>query len=259
MNTDTENLRAPAISSTTTGSLPLDPKRLISLPYDSSRLFSIMNPVFVAGQGLVVQFIGSNPGEGVSTITRDFALTAAQYTNEPVLLLDFDWGRDSHFTYFQQAFKQQSLNIDLESTLNLSVDVSPLVGLSGPSGTVAPLTFHRLPGIGLILGRTSLALRAMPERTPCILSQPNIWDELRSHFILTVVDSPPSNQSYDGIVLSGSMDAVVLVVRAESTRRPVVENLRDRLIAQGAPLVGLVLNQRHFYIPKLVYRFLERL
>jgi Mrp family chromosome partitioning ATPase len=259
MNTIVENTPAPVISPSVGGHHALNPLQFMSLPSDIGRLFSLMNPAFVAGHGLAVQFIGAQPGEGVSTIARDFALTAAQHVDGPVLLLDFDWGRDSHFTHFQRLFQQRGEPIDLAAPVELGIDLSPLVGLSGPYSAVSPLTFHDLPGLDVILGRTACGLGAMPDRLPSILNRPDIWTELRRHFMVIVVDSPPSSQSFDGIVLSGAMDAVVLVVRAESTRAPVVEDLRDRLIAQGAPLAGLVLNQRRFYIPRMIYRLLDRL
>lgn len=249
----------PVNSSGAVGSAVLNPQLFMSLSSDIGRLFSLMNPAFVAGQGLAVQFIGAQSGEGVSTIARDFALTAAQHVAGPVLLLDFDWGCDSHFAHFQKVLEQQGATTNFEAPVTLDIDLNPLVGVSGPPSDLAPLTFHALPELGLILGRTAAVLGAMPQRIPSILNRPDIWTALRRHFMMIVVDSPPASQSFDGIVLSGAMDAVVLVVRAESTRAPVVEGLRDRLIANGAPLAGLVLNQRRFYIPKRIYRLLDRL
>lgn len=249
---------ANTLSQNATRRRPLDPVSFMSLAPEACRLFTLINPVLVPGQGLTVQFIGAQPDEGVSTIARDFALTAAQYIEEPVLLLDFDPAQDSHFLHFQRVLKRLGQSGDLAATLDLDIDLSPLVGGRNTSNT-PPVIFHTLPEIRLILGRLDTSSGTLPGRVPCILNRPQVWDKLRSRFMLTVVDSPPSSQSFDSIVISGAMDAVVLVVRAESTRIPVVENLRDRLLAQGAPLVGLVLNRRRFYIPKSVYRLLQRL
>jgi Mrp family chromosome partitioning ATPase len=47
---------------------------------------------------------------------------------------------------------------------------------------------------------------------------------------------------------------VVLVVEAESSRTPVVADLRDMIMARGANLAGIVLNKRRFYIPEKIYR-----
>ena len=39
----------------------------------------------------VIQFIGSRAGEGTSTLIREFALTASQHSNKPVLLVEADF------------------------------------------------------------------------------------------------------------------------------------------------------------------------
>ena len=255
----TDSTQAPASSPRVVQRAPLDPALFLSLAPETSRLFSAMNPILVAGQGLTVQFIGANTDEGVSTIARDFALTAAQYVEGLVLLLDFDWGRDSHFTHFQQALKPHGKDLHLEQPLNLEIDLNPLLRFPDQSGASSTFKFYRLPETQLVLGRQDSGSGDQPEVTPCILNRPDIWAMLRRQFMLTVVDSPPANHSFEGVAFSGAMDAVVIVVRAEFTRTPVVENLRDRLIAQGAPLAGIVLNQRRFYIPKFIYHILDRL
>ena len=53
------------------------------------------------------------------------------------------------------------------------------------------------------------------------------------------------------------MDAVVLVVAAEMTRSPIVQNLADKLQAQNAPIAGITFNKRKLYIPDGVYKWLE--
>ncbi len=237
---------------------PVDPGVFLSLAPESSRLFSLMNPVFTPGQGLTVQFIGANPSEGVSTIARDFALTAAQYVQGSVLLLDFDWGRNSHFQHFQTVLEREGRAGPAMQPFALDIDLSPMLRLP-ESESGFPFHFDLVPEANLILGRQIPHPENASWTKPCVLNRPDIWAILRRQFTLTVVDAPPAGQSLDGIAISGAMDAVVLVVRAESTRTPVVENLRDRLIAQGAPLVGLVLNRRRFYIPKFVYHILDRL
>jgi len=84
------------------------PGNLSALLFDpaaAERLFSLLNPVFAPGEGLVVQFISANSGEGVSTLARDFALMATQYIDGDVLLLDLSGSSDasSQFSHFQQC------------------------------------------------------------------------------------------------------------------------------------------------------------
>ena len=41
----------------------------------------------------VIQFIGSRRGEGTSTLIREFALTTAQHSSKPVLLIEADFNQ----------------------------------------------------------------------------------------------------------------------------------------------------------------------
>lgn len=225
---------------------------------ETGRLFSLMNPVFVPGEGLVVEFIGANRDEGVSTLARDFALMASQYVDGLVLLLDFDWRRNEHYDHFQTAAQDYPM-IAPGPPLALEADFGRLLRPSHPSSEAEqppkpPLTFHRL-------GATSLVIsRPVPDLTdaPRLVNQPEFWADLRRSVMLTVVDAPPAARSFDGIVMCGAMDAVILVAAAETTRVPVIVELHEKLAAQGAPVVGIILNKRRFYIPKWVYGFLSR-
>ena len=69
-----------------------------------------------------------------------------------------------------------------------------------------------------------------------------------------VVDSPALSDWFDPVMIANQMDAVVLVINAESTRAPVARNLRDRLMEVGGPVIGSVLNRRRYHIPRFLYR-----
>jgi Mrp family chromosome partitioning ATPase len=45
----------------------------------------------------------------------------------------------------------------------------------------------------------------------------------------------------------------ILVVEAKYTRWPVMQNCKDRLVSSGANILGVVLNQRRYYIPSFLY------
>jgi Mrp family chromosome partitioning ATPase len=111
-------------------------------------------------------------------------------------------------------------------------------------------------------GSDSLTLSRLKQPSAAsgsLVNAPNFWTSLRKEFVLTVVDSLPASKGVDGIMLSASMDGVVVVIAAESTRAPIVMSLLERLQGQGAPVLGAVLNKRKFYIPHLIYRWLDRL
>ncbi|NDG89048.1 MAG: hypothetical protein EBY15_14100, partial [Gammaproteobacteria bacterium] len=86
---------------------------------------------------------------------------------------------------------------------------------------------------------------------------PAFWTAARKEAVLTIVDAPDAATSYTGIAISANMDAVVLVVAAEMTRSPIVQNLADKLQGQNAPIAGITFNKRKLYIPDGVYKWLE--
>ncbi|CAK0772419.1 CpsD/CapB family tyrosine-protein kinase [Gammaproteobacteria bacterium] len=219
-----------------------------SLREDATRLFSLMNPVMSSDNGLVIQFIGANPGEGVSSLAREFAIITSQYVDGHVLLLDLDWGRGHHYEAFQQGLGG-TLGQPGEA-VDLGVDFKHILWQPAAS-TDSPMTIHPVGG-NLHVSRQRFDLNAAHH----VINQPRFWQDLRRKIRLTVVDSPPTNRHLDGIVICGMMDAVILVAAAETTRQPVITNLRDQILTQQAPLVGMVLNKRRFYIPPVIYRWL---
>lgn len=230
----------------------------VSLRNEAIRLFSVMNPPLASGHGLLMQFIGCRRGEGVSSIAREFACIASLHVEKPVLLFDLDWTGQSQFAYFNQEKTRSHFGDPGE----------PVVGQANPdtlirllAGNIASqshqqmITFHRIGDSQLMVSRFDRpALRVGQEVQ--VTHQPKLWQTLRNELSLVVIDSPPANDSLDGIAISGLMDTVVLVVEAEVTRIPVIENLRDKMLANGAHIAGVVFNKRKFYIPKILYKLL---
>ncbi len=71
---------------------------------------------------------------------------------------------------------------------------------------------------------------------------------------LVIVDLPPVLEYPDAAILAPALDGFLLVLEAEETRRPVALEVRRRLEAAGARLIGAVLNKRRRYIPNWLYR-----
>ncbi|MFH0958659.1 MAG: CpsD/CapB family tyrosine-protein kinase [Pseudomonadota bacterium] len=83
-----------------------------------------------------------------------------------------------------------------------------------------------------------------------------VIDRLKSHYRYILIDSPPVVPSLDSDIISGFTDGVVIVVEANSTRAEVLDFAIKRLKSVDAPIIGMILNKRVFYIPKWLYRFL---
>jgi capsular exopolysaccharide synthesis family protein len=70
-----------------------------------------------------------------------------------------------------------------------------------------------------------------------------VMKELHRIFDIVVVDSPPLQLMSDALVLSSHANAVIYVVKANSTPYQIVRSGIERLRKVGAPTLGIVLNQ----------------
>lgn len=169
----------------------------------------------------------------MSTVARDFARVAASHFDKPTLLLDLDWAGDGQWRYFSQPALVERLG-PLSDPLDLGFDGSALIRVATHDvrRAKASITFHQVGATPLLVSRfhTDSADR---RQVPQVTSNQAIWKQLRDRVGFVVVDSPAASTSFDGVAISGVMDAVVIVIEAETTRVPVIEDLRDKLMARG--------------------------
>jgi protein-tyrosine kinase len=78
--------------------------------------------------------------------------------------------------------------------------------------------------------------------------------ELRSAFDYVLIDSAPLNASNDAIILGGQGDGVVLLLKANSSRREMARKAVQELQSANVRVLGAVLNQRTFPIPESLYK-----
>ena len=77
--------------------------------------------------------------------------------------------------------------------------------------------------------------------------------ELRDHFDYVLIEAPPLSSSTSAILLGKLTDGVVMVVEANTTRREVARKAKNDFNAFEVPLLGTVLNNRDFPIPRYIY------
>jgi len=183
--------------------------------------------------GRVIVFISARPSEGVSTVARDYALALADSADHDILLIDA--GK------LDQAFYD-------DHEANSSVAIADTVANGKPvQDAIYFLATH------VHFGRWASSGRGRAAASKLVKDQ-DFWANLHKSFGTIVIDAPSLKESPDGISLAARANATVLVVEAETTRQPVVENLRDTLDAAGAKIVGVVMNKRRYYIPSKVYQ-----
>jgi Mrp family chromosome partitioning ATPase len=73
------------------------------------------------------------------------------------------------------------------------------------------------------------------------------------YFDLMLYDFPPLNEVSQSIYAGRQIDGIIQVVQAEHTRAEVVKALKSKFEQLGVHLFGVILNQRRFHIPKLIY------
>ncbi|MDX2028656.1 MAG: hypothetical protein SFW62_08475 [Alphaproteobacteria bacterium] len=183
-------------------------------------------------RGSIVTFIAARSGEGTSTVAQDAAMALAAETGRKILLLDAG-------------------PLDAERFWSYGLD--PYKGIVEMIAAGQPITEAINPIERSVQFARWMGREENRGLTGKLAHDDAFWNSLREAFGITVIDAPARNYAPDGLALAARADATVLVVEAEATRQPVVENLRDTLTAARAKIAGVVLNKRRFYIPRKVY------
>ena len=77
---------------------------------------------------------------------------------------------------------------------------------------------------------------------------------MRAHTDYVLIDAAGLNVSNDAATLAAAADGIVLVLKANSSRRETVRKTVHELQAAKISVLGAVLNQRTFPIPESVYK-----
>ena len=183
----------------------------------------------------IVQFIGTQKGEGTSTIVWELARVFADRGGKSVLVIDSD---SINFAQHHAFGMQPKTGLEEVAKKGIAGDeIIPQV--KGPS------RMH--------LGSFSIS-DASKSGTNSFNGIDEMLAKIRKQFDLILVDSPPIRLSANGLALSPRVDGIVLVVEAEKSRSPVVSNARDRIVQSGGNLLGIVFNKQQHHIPEWIYK-----
>lgn len=199
----------------------------------------------------IIQFIGSHTGEGVSTISREFARIAAGNFGRSVLLLDAaedlsEGSQGRQPTGPAETDHAAGETLEENKTASTSSDKSAGKDVSAFHICLeTPYNFH-LGSFQEAGTSVSVAFSCKYYREYATL--------LCQSYDLVLIDSPPLSQSSISLAIASKVDGVVLIVAAETTRWPVAERVKSRIKEAGGNVLGLVLNKQKHYIPRLLYR-----
>jgi Mrp family chromosome partitioning ATPase len=199
------------------------------------------------GSGRVVQFVGAEPGEGVSTVAREFARVAAPRARRGVWLIELDLMRGGQHAAIEADPRLYGhLGPPTRASVDGSMffDVSPRI--RGPDGRPWPDAGYldAFPVRGAKWWVTRFRREALrPGQTARILNTPTYWNMLRQHADLVVVDAPAARRSRVALATAALVDANILVVAADRRDVHAPQALRDGLIQAGGRCAGLVFNR----------------
>ncbi|MCP2021528.1 UNVERIFIED_ORG: uncharacterized protein involved in exopolysaccharide biosynthesis/MinD-like ATPase involved in chromosome partitioning or flagellar assembly [Pseudomonas reinekei] len=192
----------------------------------------------------VVLITSTVPGEGKSTIANNLASSLAPLERvllidadlrQPTLSLNFDFPPDS--PGFSNVIAGTARLEDCIRTVG-NLDMLPAGSVSSPSLDL--FDTPRLPSPNDPLD----TLRQPPAQD--LLSSPRVarmLDVLKSRYRHIIIDSPPAEMVSDALLLAKHSDAVIYVVKAESTSIDQVQKSLAMLQQSHAPVFGVVLNQ----------------
>jgi receptor protein-tyrosine kinase len=198
-------------------------------------LLAAVRPLIDAAEGAVFHLVAATPGEGASTIAREFALAAAAAGIGHTALVDAD--RRTLAT--ARAF-------GCDPRRGLAEALRPDGGGLGEA---------LQPAAGAPLAVAALFGEAGPGQAEAATVR-EVYRRLKEQFRLVVVDCPPVTGGEFPALAPEAGDGVILVVRAETTRPAVVAHAKAQIEQCGATLLGAVLNRRTNYIPDFLYRML---
>lgn len=84
-----------------------------------------------------------------------------------------------------------------------------------------------------------------------------LLEELRNSYDCILIDSPPISLSSLTEIIGSYIDGTIMVIKANYTRREVIQSAIKILDQAGVPISGLILNERQYVIPDYVYHRLK--
>jgi Mrp family chromosome partitioning ATPase len=230
---------------------------MVDLTSEMAGLLAALGPT-PAYRGRVIQFVSAGAGEGVSTVSREFARLTAVRARKPVWLVDADLAQQSQqdaISAQPERFGRMGNPVAASPNGRVFFAVSPqVVGRNGepvPSGRL--LTARPCLGGRLFVTRFRSESLRSGQRAEAI-PEPDYWDVMRRHADTVVIDAPAGDRSDISIILAPFVDATVLVVAAETTAANEPVMLRDEIEAVGGRIAGVVVNRSRYKTPGFLKR-----
>lgn len=194
--------------------------------------------------GRLVLVVAARGGEGASTVAREYARAAAVGAARPVWLVDGDFDRPSQFEAAgaeadRFGWPGRARSASPDGSCFFAVE-PPWTDGDGRRVADAEHLFARpfLDGRLWITRFRPSALQGGREARA--VADGRYWRALKAAAGEVVVDAPAAERSALAVAVAPYADLVLMVVAGERTGAVETLALKRRLIAAGAPAIGLV-------------------
>lgn len=189
---------------------------------------------FESPSGYVLGVTSGERRSGVSTVAANLAIRAADNQMHPVLLVDANVRSPKQ----HRAFR-----------LKGDVGLADVLVRGGTPEEAVQKT--RYPGLDVLpLGLKDHFDRARVAADA--IEQLDKW--MRESYTTVIIDLPDATDLRHTLLLARKADSIVLVVRAESSRRNEIKKAVAKLQQDGVSIGGVVLNRIRQYAPRWLVR-----
>jgi capsular exopolysaccharide synthesis family protein len=197
------------------------PKSILSEAYRNIRTSILLS--FSGKPPKKIAISSPNPAEGKTTTAINTAIALSQ-TGARVLVIEADLRRPR----IHRIFEQENDGIGLSNFLSGNAELDSIIKKT------------EIPDLSYILSGP------IPPNPSELLGSSvfkNMVESLAERFDHIVLDAPPILGFADSIVLSTSVDGVIIVVRGGKTPKETLQRARDVLLQVNARILGVVINR----------------
>ena len=228
---------------------------MVDLASEMAQLWTSLGPP-IPGYGRVIAFVAAEPGEGVSTISREFAAFAAERVKRNVWLVELGAPACTQVrALVEERTRYGPLGREAAGSPDGSAFFAVRPAMRGPDGRPWPngryLAAHRVANRRLWVTRFRRELMR-PGQTVQVVPSNAYWSALRKHADLVVIDAPAASASQAALTVAPYADVTVLVVAADKGDMERAAVLKDSIIAAGGRCAGVVFNRTRADAPRFL-------
>jgi Mrp family chromosome partitioning ATPase len=184
----------------------------------------------------MIGLIGCEERAGVTTMAANLAVRASELGLGPVLLVEVQRG-----------------NRSVESGWKLGRGPGLAELYSGSASLAECLRQGPTPELQVLLAGSH---RDDELAEGDAVGVESFLSEIAADFSTVIFDLPPADRLRQSLLLARRLDQVLLVVRAESTRKDDAAKLSQRMVDDGLPLAGVLFNRHRTYVPWWMERWI---